>query len=123
MADPRMPDVMSDWMRERGWSAHHEQWHVEGRWDYWHALAEQGNTGAQEIVAYAQDQGWTRAAIQEGASGNGLEFLGMHRAMIELLREAFSQHASLLEGWPTPPQDPNAPDDPVPGGAPFDPAK
>jgi hypothetical protein len=45
--------------------------------------------------------------------------------MIQLLREKFPQHAALLQGWSTPPTDPSAPDDALPGGAqtPFDPDK
>ncbi|KAB2914611.1 MAG: hypothetical protein F9K29_14715 [Hyphomicrobiaceae bacterium] len=110
-------------MRARNWSGHHEQWHVESRLDFWTALAAQGNPAAQEIVDYARQNGWSRAPQQEGAVGNGLEFLGMHRAMLELLAEAFPQHRHLLAGWTTPPQDPNAPDDIVPNGAPFELAK
>lgn len=122
MADPRMPDDAGEWMRTLGWPAHHEQWHVESRWDYWRARAAQGDVRAQEIVDYAAEQGWSRAAIQEGATGHGLEFLAMHRAMLQLVGETFPQHASLLEGWPTPPRDSNAPDEEVPGGVAFLPA-
>ncbi len=114
---------MAQWMRARDWSSHHEQWHVESSLDYWSARAAQGNRAAQEIVDYARQKGWSRAPRQEGAAGNGLEFLGMHRAMLELLAEAFPQHCAYLKGWVTPPQDPNAPDDVVPNGAPFELAK
>lgn len=123
MADPRIPDDMAQWMRARDWSSHHEQWHVESSLDYWSARAAQGNPAAQEIVDYARQKGWSRAPRQEGAAGNGLEFLGMHRAMLELLAEAFPQHCAYLKGWVTPPQDPSAPDDVVPNGAPFELAK
>jgi hypothetical protein len=121
MADPRMPQEMIDWMTVRVWGSHHNQWHFERRWDFWHELARQGNQAAAEMVAYADAQGWTRSAVQEGAAGNGDEFLLMHRAMLQLLVKNFPEHAPYLRGWNTPPTDPSAVDDPVPGGAAFDP--
>jgi hypothetical protein len=120
MADPRMPQETIDWMTARGWGSHHNQWHFERRWDFWHELARQGNQDAAEMVAYAKSQGWTRSAIQEGAAGNGDEFLLMHRAMLELLLKNFPQHGHYLRGWNTPPTDPNSVDDPVPSGEAFD---
>lgn len=123
MADPRMPEEMIAWMTARNWGSHHEQWHVERRWDFWHALAAQGDSDATEVVEYAQAKGWGRASPQEGERGNGLEFLGMHRAMLLLLLEQFPQHRGYLQGWPTPPQDPADTNDPVPSGKAFDPEK
>lgn len=120
MADPRIPADMEAYMRERGWPRHHAQWHYEQRHDFWHHLAAGGNPDAAAIVAKGEDNGWGRSPTQEGAPGHGVEFLSMHRAMFELLRDDFPQHASYLTGWTTPPQDPADPDDPVPGGAPFD---
>jgi hypothetical protein len=61
--------------------------------------------------------GWSRAARQEGTAGNGFEFLMMHRAMLEILREAFPHYSIWFMGWSTPPTDPSHPDDPSPRGS------
>ena len=119
MSDPRMPKEMIDWMDARGWGEHHEQWHLERQWDLWTDRAAKGDAGATQVVAYMRQKGMTRAPVQEGQPGNGMEFLAMHRAMILLLTEAFPQHAAYLAGWGTPPQDPQDPNDPVPDQAPF----
>ena len=47
-------------------------------------LVESTELNLKKYVAWAQKQGWTRADIQEGEKGNGLEFLAMHRAMMNL---------------------------------------
>lgn len=120
MADPRMPQEMIEWMRSALWGAHHDQWHFERRWDFWHFLAAQGNQSAQEMVTYATQQGWSRAAQQEGEVGNGLDFLMMHRAMLTLLSQHFPQHTHFIRGWFTPPQDTADAEDPVISGDPFD---
>jgi hypothetical protein len=113
MPDPVMPDEIRAWMDQVGWGMHHLQWHFVRQWDRQPPQARQ----------WAQQQGWRRVEPQEGQPGNGFEFLAMHRGMLELLREQFKAHAALFAGWPTPPQDPADPNDPVPGGgvAPFDP--
>jgi hypothetical protein len=100
-------------MSERNWGTHHLEWHTVRQWDRLPPPDQQ----------WAQQQGWRRADVQEGEAGNGFEFLVMHRAMIELLREQFPPHAALFAGWPTPPTDPNDPNDPLPNGdaTPFDP--
>ncbi len=99
-----MPAEILDWMEQRDWGRHHLEWHVVRQWDLL--------TPAQQ--SWAAAQGWQRAARQEGTAGNGLEFLRMHRAMIELLRDNFPAHAALLAGWTTPPTDPADPQDPKP---------
>ncbi|HEX2764498.1 MAG TPA: hypothetical protein VHM92_11750 [Allosphingosinicella sp.] len=119
MADPRLPSEIDEYMIARGWPAHHARWHYEQRHDFWRHRAAQGDENAAAIVAEAEAKGWGRGETQEGAAGHGLQFLSMHRAMLELLLEAFPQHADFFEGWPTPPRDPADPDDPVPDGAEF----
>lgn len=115
MADPVLPTPIRNWMRARNWGIHHLEWHTVRQWD---RLA----PGEQRA---AERQGWRRYPIQEGQDGNGLEFLVMHRAMIELLRETFPADAGLFVGWTVPPTDPADPNDPLPNGAttPFDPNK
>lgn len=104
MADPRMPQPIIDWMEARNWGMHHAEWHFERQWD-------RQNVNS---ISWAISQGWSRAARQEGEVGNGLEFLIMHRAMIELVRENFPAHANLVSGWSNVPTDPDSPSDPVP---------
>jgi hypothetical protein len=115
MADPLMPQEILNWMRERLWADHHVEWHTVRQWD---RLSPQNR-------AFAESKGWRRAAVQEGEADNGIEFLVMHRAMIELLVSAFPAHAALFVGWATPPTDPLDVNDPLPNGSttPFEPDK
>ncbi len=106
MADPLMPQEIRAFLDQQNWNTHHLRWHVERRWDTLSASARQ----------WARQQGWQRVAPQEGAPGNGLDFLAMHRVMIRQLRERFPRHASLFDGWDVPPTDPDDPANPVPGG-------
>lgn len=125
MADERMPDDLIAWMNQKGWGEHHDQWHFERRWDFWHARAALPGhpEWIDELLQEARAKGWQRSAIQEGEAGNGEDFLFMHRAMIHLLLERFPQYLHLLRGWNTIPVDPADAEDPVPGTAPaaFDP--
>lgn len=111
-ASSTLPDSLLAYMTDQGWPTMHLQWHTERRWD---RLPPAG-------VEYAQRQGWQRASRQEGDAGNGVEFLAMHRAMIELLIEVDASARPALAGWTAPPTDPNDAADPLPGGAtdPFD---
>lgn len=106
MADTALPTEIQSWMDERNWGIHHLEWHQVRNWDRLPQAARDLMTGL----------GWRRAPIQEGEPGNGLAFLTMHRAMIELLRESFPGQAALFQGWTTPPTDPADPGDPLPGG-------
>src|SRR5262245_50601388 len=103
MADTLMPPEVRSWINNLNWGTHHLEWHTARRWDL---LSESARR-------WAELQGWRRARIQQGAPGNGFDFLAMHRAMIELLREQFSEHAALFQGWVTPPTQPNDPNDPL----------
>lgn len=126
MTDERMPEEMISWMNQKGWGQHHDQWHFERRWDFWHAIASQPEhpTWVDDLINDALDKGWQRAPFQEGESGNGEDFLFMHRAMFQLLADNFPQHLHFLRGWNSPPQDINDPDDglppPQPGSQPDD---
>ncbi len=113
MSDPVMPDEIRTWMQQLHWGMHHLEWHTVRQWDRLPPAA----------LSWAEQQGWRRVDRQEGESGNGFDFLIMHRAMIDLLRGQFPQHAALFAGWPTPPTDPADLNDPLPNGAdtPFDP--
>ena len=89
-ANGTMPAEIVAFMRENNWGQQHLKWHSERRWD---AVSQQT----------AQANGWQRAAIQEGEKGNGMEFLAMHRGMMEMLRERFPQHAALFASGNSPP--------------------
>jgi hypothetical protein len=116
MPEPLMPAEVVTWMHSRDWGMHHVYWHATRQWDLLSQAEQQQLTAAEQ----------TRADHQEGEAGNGWEFLVMHRAMIRLLRQQFSNYSQLFAGWPTPPTDPNSGSDPVPdNGEPktFDPNK
>jgi hypothetical protein len=86
------PDVVA-WQDARGWSEHHARWHAQRRWNLLHAPARD----------WAARRGWSAAARPEGSAGSGKEFLLMHRAMLQLLRESFPDRAALFAGWTSPP--------------------
>ena len=112
--DPlRMPESLVDHMTTHGWGQMHLEWHTVRRWDRLPPSA----------VAYAERQGWKRAAHQEGEPGNGLEFLAMHHVMIEMLVEHDPAARPYVAGWTTPPVDPHDAAEPLPAGAatPFSP--
>jgi hypothetical protein len=106
-AGAQLPQSLVSYMEERGWGRMHLEWHTERRWDRLPPAA----------LAYAEHQGWTRAQHQEGEAGNGLEFLAMHRGMLQLLAEHDRSARPYLVGWTTPPTDPHDLADPLPHGA------
>jgi hypothetical protein len=105
-----MPSDVIAFEDARGWGTHHLEWHTERQWD----LLDKSD------LAWAKKQGWKRADIQEGAPGNGFDFLVMHRAMIGILLQQFPNDANLFAGWTSPPTDPSDPNNPGASGA-FDP--
>jgi hypothetical protein len=112
-ADPlAMPTEIRSFLSAQDWGNHHLEWHTVRQWDL---------LGASD-QAWAKKQGWSRADVQEGAKGNGLEFLAMHRVMIRTLVQTYPRDASLFDGWTAPPTDPKDKADPCKGGA-FDPSK
>lgn len=87
MPDIRMPAGIIAWMQGLRWGDHHDQWHFERRWDFWHHLAANHpdpnvRQSIAEMVKYANDQGWQRAPLQDGEAGNGLAFLLFPKVMI-----------------------------------------
>jgi hypothetical protein len=105
MADPIMPSSVRDWLDSQVWGLHHLQWHNERRW----------NILPDDARNWAINHGWTKAERQEGTPGNGLEFLAMHRVMLGRMRSEFPALSNLFQGWPTPPQNPHDPANPLPG--------
>ena len=104
MTDTLLPEEIIDWINGLNWGTHHLQWHAVRQWD----------TASAGMISWMQQQGWERASKQEGSTGNGLDFLVMHRAMLELLLAQFPQHAAIFHGWTTVPTDPDDPQDPQP---------
>jgi hypothetical protein len=108
----KMPKSMLDYEAQQGWGNHHVQWHVERRWDLL----------SSSDLSWAKGQGYARASKQEGAEGNGLEFLAMHRMMMNMLIGKFPKYKYLFAGWETPPTNPRDKSNPLPhnGTTPFD---
>jgi hypothetical protein len=108
-----MPAPILTFLKGQDWGNHHLEWHTVRQWDRLQPSDQ----------AWAKRQGWARADVPEGAKGNGLEFLAMHRVMIRMLTEKFPSNADLFKGWTVPPTDPNDKNDPAPMHDAFDPTK
>ena len=107
-ADPlAMPKDIRTYESAQGWFTMHLRWHTERQW----------NLMSPSDLSWAKNQGWSAATIQEGAAGNGLQFLAMHRIMLRTLIAQFPKEASLFAGWTSPPTDPKDKADPLPHGA------
>ena len=91
-----MPQPLVDYMQSHGWSTMHLAWHTARRWDL---LPPASRT-------FAEGQGWHRVDPQEGAPGNGIEFLAMHRMMFQMLHEQAPSSPDFA-AWPTPPTEPH----------------
>ena len=107
-ADPLlMPKSIVTYLNDHHWGQMHLEWHTERRW----------NLLPPSSLAYAKKQGWTRASLQEGQAGNGIEFLAMHRMMMQMLIEEYPTTKKYFAGWSTLPTDPRDKHDPLPAGA------
>jgi len=94
--DPNaMPKPMLTFLNQEGWGKHHLEWHTVRQWDLL----------SSDDQAYAKRQHWARADVQEGTKGNGLEFLAMHRVMIQMLTDKFPAYKDLFVGFAQPPTD------------------
>ncbi|MEO7097575.1 MAG: hypothetical protein ABI175_30215 [Polyangiales bacterium] len=87
--------ALTGYMQAHGWGGMHLAWHTQRRWDRLSPAA----------VAYAERQVWRRAARQEGDAGNGIEFLAMHRGMMQMLVEQDASVKPLFATWASPPTD------------------
>jgi hypothetical protein len=102
-----MPQDVVDYLTKNHWGHMHLDFHVGRLWD----------TLAPSTQHWAADQGISRARLQEGEKTTGLEFLAMHRLMLDDLRNRFPEQADLFAGWQTVPTDPRDPSDPLPHGS------
>ena len=87
-----MPLPILNFIDQQGWSGHHIEWHSVRQWDAF-----------PQYQSEWKGQGWTRADVQEGQKGNGLEFLAMHRVMIRKMIAQFPSDAALFAGFSQPP--------------------
>jgi hypothetical protein len=106
--DRLLPAEIVQFERRLSWGCTHREYHETRLWDYLTT-----NAGYADRWAYVQKMKWTRAEVQEGEPGSGVEFLAMHRAMLGTLRDRFPAHAALFDGWSTVPTQATA-DDPLP---------
>jgi hypothetical protein len=100
----KMPKSILDYEAANAWGNHHVEWHVERRWDLL----------SSSDLSWAKSQKFTRATTQEGQKGNGLEFLAMHRVMMDMLIGKFPKYKYLFNGWETPPTNPRDKSNPLP---------
>lgn len=92
--DPNaMPKPILTFLKSEAWGDHHLEWHTVRQWD---------RLGPDD-QAWAKGQHWSRADLQEGQKGNGLEFLAMHRVMIRKLVDKFPANKELFNGFDVPP--------------------
>jgi hypothetical protein len=100
-------------LRTQDWGTHPLEWHTVRQWDRL----------SPSDQPYAKRQHWARADMMEGAKGNGLEFLAIHRSMIRLLTARFPKNGDLFAGWTAPPTVNGDANDPSTDSAAFDPSR
>jgi hypothetical protein len=100
-------------LRTQDWGTHPLEWHTVRQWDRL----------SPSDQPYAKRQHWARADMMEGAKGNGLEFLAIHRSMIRLLTARFPKNGDLFAGWTAPPTVNGDANDPSTDSAAFDPRR
>jgi hypothetical protein len=109
--DLLVPQLVLDWMAEQQFAESHDGWHLVRKWDQ---TCRKSNattcTAANRLVS----QGLSRAPIQQGAPGDGLAFMMMHRHMIQMLKTTFPKHAELFSGFKKVPRSKDHPENPMP---------
>jgi hypothetical protein len=107
------PQIVLDWMDENEFAQAHDGWHLVRKWDQ---TCRMSNAPADCLTAQnLTSQGLERAPIQQGAPGDGLAFMMMHRHMIMMLKTAFPKHTKLFEGFTKVPRAVGDAENPVPG--------
>ena len=103
-----MPDDFRIYVRSQRFGFMHDKWHAEHTWDRRRVLPRNRTRWTCN--------GFRRHPRQMGDPGSGLDFLAMHRLMVQDARAKFPQYANnLLAGWTTVPTNPHDPENPVPG--------
>jgi hypothetical protein len=85
-------------MAENEFESAHDGWHLVRKWDQ-SCLKSNASASSCRAAQRLLDQGLERAPIQQGAPGDGLAFMVMHRHMIHMLKETFPKHAKLFDGF------------------------
>ena len=91
------PQVL-DWFKAHVWEQAHFQWHNIRRCNggLMAATADPQGGGINPCLTHPE----LVPANQEGhGAGDGLEFLAMHRHMIQSLKQLWPQHSEQFEGW------------------------
>jgi hypothetical protein len=105
-----MPGDFREYVRENRFGYIHDKWHSEHTWDF--RLKHLGN-----LIRWNCNK-FRRFARQMGDVGSGLDFLAIHRAMVQDVRRKFPEYAdTLLAGWLRVPTDPNDRANRLPGDA------
>jgi len=98
-----VPKNVHEYLEKYQWGDYHIVFHMSRKW---FLLGDQGRNWLKRV-------GEASADLQEGDPGNGLEFLAMHRAMIQHLTERWGDEpvttdpdgratfADVLKGWTT----------------------
>lgn len=111
--DTMLPKPVLDWMKEREWDESHDGWHLIRLWDQGCRKSNasgEGCASAQRLVS----KGLWRAPNQQGAPGEGVEFLAFHRHMIQQIKQAFPKHADLFSSFKHIPKSKADPENPHP---------
>lgn len=104
-----MPLQLREFMRKQHFGYFHDKWHTTHSWDN-RILTRPG------VRVRALCSGWERFPRQMGQPGSGLDFLAMHRLMLDMMRKNFPDQQHLLAGWDDVPTDPKDPNNPLPLG-------
>jgi hypothetical protein len=97
-----VPQPVYEYLQKNGWGDYHLVFHMSRRFF----------VGGKGLRDWLEEQNEPYANLQEGDAMSGLEFLAMHRAMIEHLREkfgdvrvendsAYETFSDVLDGWNT----------------------
>jgi hypothetical protein len=98
-----VPKNVHEYLEKYQWGDYHIVFHMSRKW---FLLGDQGRGWLKRV-------GEARADLQEGDPGNGIEFLTMHRAMIQHLRDRWGTEpvttdpdgrktfSDVLDGWKT----------------------
>lgn len=111
--DYLVPQIVLDWMDENEFAESHDGWHLVRKWDQ--SCRQSNATSGCSATRNLVSQGLERAPVQQGAPGDGLAFMMMHRHMFMMLHTAFPKHVKLFEGFKEVPRTTDHPENPVPG--------
>jgi hypothetical protein len=111
--DLLMPQLVLDWMKEQQFAEAHDGWHLVRKWDQ---SCRKSNATASSCTAAQRlvSQGLGRAPVQQGAPGDGIAFMMMHRHMIHMLNTTFPKHTKLFTGFGKVPKSQDDPENPTP---------